>query len=1408
METPDELQIVDHHIEFPEIQESEQLSQDLLQSPSFSKSPQTQNEALTIIANDGQEIQQQDDAESQPVPDFAALDGFMIDFLEPDPRPTFVIKLSGKTFLPEAAETDATDKSTITRVPTTSAAASPAAPLGQAISFSTASVSTIDDLDSDFSSASTHPSSLPDLSPQPPVSEPDDESIKANAGVDIDSETKTDVDANPSLPPSAAPEPVLAYCNPAFESLPTYSDVVAVLKHGRSSSGLNDRYSAFWKWILAQSEADNGESVTPKTSSNSSATKSACFHFGMTWSRHVVKRNWIVVSTKVVQSSPPTIETAMPMAMVIPMNRADPFKNIPIPMSPPIQEVIFDFSSKSRTIFPDASATTSIDEADPENEDKTLPIIDDSPEDETFVDAPKEPGSESTLTEVDATTTCIQADEHHDQHGTLINLDTAIDRIYDSELGSDITGHRALVSEGIAHSLNQYRHRDLVQELQAVAGIFPMGMCLSSPQGAIHFVNQEWCRISGMPPTATNIRACVTDRHHIHLDDAFARLQNEDFVTFEFRTKSYGGYYEDSDGSSDYDSENEDKIMECVARGERYVVATAKAERRANGRVFRILTCLTDVTDQKRSSAAAWRRAQEAETLKRMAEHATVGMYHIDSQGRVFGANDIFFELTGQERVDLHSNTIHLWDLAYPDEENGSYQDRLQYVAVSGKSWTSEVRLKTTWMADDGYGGRRPAPRWVLATVLPIFDKDDKVTSFTGCISDISYQKWQIERERQRKEEAIESKRQQENFIDITSHEMRNPLGAIIQCADDIVNTLGKIIEDSDIMSSLSLPPLNESHHSAPDSSIISTPPPISHARTNSPEFTKHSSITGMSPRQVAHTPQARRLQMIEECMEDAETIVACAQHQKRIVDDILTLSKLDAKLLMVTAVTTDPVDMVNKALKMFEAEARRVDITLDFVIDESFNACDLSHLDFDPSRVTQVLINLLSNALKFTQGRPKRNITVRLKASSSRPEVPFSKVKFIERLSSWSPIPKVVAASTSPPAKPSETVTHAENVPLVYLLFEVEDTGKGMTEEETRSLFSRFYQANSRIHVQYGGSGLGLFISRRLTELQNGAIGVKSKTGEGSTFAFYIETKVPPLPPVDQAKPNDFEKKPPHVDRPSRKLHHEPQSIRKKSSVFAKLRARARGVKPNPAVAGLHYVLGSSNVLVVEDNSINARVTKKGLLDHGFNVDVVTNGIDAVKKLTAQCPTKAASTTLASILNNEPTASSTLQLRPPVFNSFRSRRSSASTSAGATGPGHSNSATSLTSLAATAVTAASSTSPAAGTIGMVLMDIEMPIQNGLETTQQIRQLEAEGKIVCATGGRLPIIAISGHARDEQLQKAREAGCDGVMVKPFRIPDLLETMKSVFKTMAEAAVATEDGGEIPLAIKTERQHSV
>jgi signal transduction histidine kinase len=119
---------------------------------------------------------------------------------------------------------------------------------------------------------------------------------------------------------------------------------------------------------------------------------------------------------------------------------------------------------------------------------------------------------------------------------------------------------------------------------------------------------------------------------------------------------------------------------------------------------------------------------------------------------------------------------------------------------------------------------------WIIADCIPEFDAQGKFTGITGSTTDISKIKWVDRLQARKLQEAEETRRTQNNFIDITSHEMRNPLSAILQCADGIATSLSEIMEGLEIT-----PKVSDS---------------------------------------------------LKESISSAETIQLCAQHQKSIVDE------------------------------------------------------------------------------------------------------------------------------------------------------------------------------------------------------------------------------------------------------------------------------------------------------------------------------------------------------------------------------------------------------------------------------------------------------------------------------------------------------------------------------------------
>lgn len=611
--------------------------------------------------------------------------------------------------------------------------------------------------------------------------------------------------------------------------------------------------------------------------------------------------------------------------------------------------------------------------------------------------------------------------------------------------------------------------------------------------------------------------------------------------------------------------------------------------------------------------AARTAEAIESETkFTRMAEFAPVGMFIANSSGTITFANDTWYDIS---RVPRNASMADTWMDAVKPEDMDLVKQSWTDLVENTKSVSIEFRFKAKWKDNSGNSG----DTWVLFSGYPEKYDDGRLKSIFGSMTDISQQKWAEGLQTRKMEEAVELKRQQENFIDITSHEMRNPLSAILQCSDEIAESMTRFRQSGERI--------------IPD-------------------------------------------ELLASCLDAAQTINLCSQHQKRIVDDILTLSKLDSQLLLVTPVDAQPLTVVQRALKMHEGELQAADIQMKFVVDQSFRDSGLDWVRFDPSRVLQVLINLTTNAIKFTGTENKRTITVTIAASTGRPsDKPDAPVRYFTTR-----------------RKNRDTLSDQEwgQGEKVYIHFAVRDTGRGLSPEEKKLLFIRFSQASPRTHVQYGGSGLGLFISRELTELQGGEIGVESEAGKGSIFAFYVAAR-------KSAPPSDTSDGSLGVRR------HNPPSARFKSEPSAPPNLdskvqRVEGAQPQQDANGTKPA--RKKVLIVEDNLVNQKVLQKQLKNNDTEVHLANHGGEALEKLMQ-------STYWRDSKGPEPKLE----------------------------------------------------------LGVVLMDQEMPVMDGLTCTRKIREFEAEGKLT----GHVPIIAVTANARAEQVQTALDAG----MVS--RLPSLSPT---------------------------------
>ncbi len=176
------------------------------------------------------------------------------------------------------------------------------------------------------------------------------------------------------------------------------------------------------------------------------------------------------------------------------------------------------------------------------------------------------------------------------------------------------------------------------------------------------------------------------------------------------------------------------------------------------------------------------------------------------------------------------------------------------------------------------------------------------------------------------------------------------------------------------------------------------------------------------------------------------------------IINDILDFSKIEAGKLDIEYITFDINTALDNISNIISVKAQEKGLELVFDIDKSVPA----QIKGDPLRLGQVIINLLNNAVKFTD----------------KGEI-------------------VLSIRTLAPADDQ-----------MFLEFQVSDTGIGLTQEQIGKLFRSFSQADSSTSRKYGGSGLGLTISKQLVELMGGTIQVESIYGEGSNFIFTIKTE------------------------------------------------------------------------------------------------------------------------------------------------------------------------------------------------------------------------------------------------------------------------------------------------------------
>lgn len=360
---------------------------------------------------------------------------------------------------------------------------------------------------------------------------------------------------------------------------------------------------------------------------------------------------------------------------------------------------------------------------------------------------------------------------------------------------------------------------------------------------------------------------------------------------------------------------------------------------------------------------------------------------------------------------------------------------------------------------------------------------------------------------------------------------------------------------------------------------------------------TPMNAIVGMTRLLLGKDPRPDQLRYLEAIRQSADNLLV-------IINDILDLSKIEAGKVVLEQTDFAIRDIVQGTRDMLLLKAEEKKLDLRIYVDPTIPR----HLVGDPTRISQILINLLGNAVKFTE---KGYIELRTTLQKQEPDI-------------------------------------------FWLRFDVTDTGIGIAPDHAEKIFDSFTQAGADVTRRYGGTGLGLTISRQLANLMDGTITVQSELGKGTVFTVVLP--------------------------------------------FRKSNVKPRARQNNIIAQATMQQLSSARILLVEDNEFNRMVAEETLKDllPGASIGIAVNGAEAVSMVEQD------------------------------------------------------------------------------DYDLVLMDIQMPVMDGVTATRKIRELPKPKSDTY-------IIAMTANVLQEDVQQYFKAGMNAYVSKPFRTDELLLKMAHVLE---------------------------
>ncbi len=458
------------------------------------------------------------------------------------------------------------------------------------------------------------------------------------------------------------------------------------------------------------------------------------------------------------------------------------------------------------------------------------------------------------------------------------------------------------------------------------------------------------------------------------------------------------------------------------------------------------------------------------------------------------------------------------------------------------------------------------------------------------------------------------------------------------------------------------------------------------------------------------------------------------------IINDILDFSKIESGKLDLVREPFEVEACLRSVIDIFKIRARSKNIHL------SYDLQCPARLLGDGARLRQILINLVGNALKFTEAG---SVTIRV---TGQPLVSYG--------------------------------------PDIFLLsFAVQDTGIGIRPEKQRELFEEFSQGDASITRRFGGTGLGLAICKRLTELMGGTIGVESQPGQGSTFTFTARLDaLPALPPRSQ-----------------RNLETQPHLRVLTMPLQSNVQAQAR-LPLNPSLTTIGRA--PDNHVVLQGGMVSRYHAQILRQPDGFWITDIGSANGTYVNDLLLLPHQAAQIQDGTVLRFDAFA---LQFNETLINAAPKSLRILLVEDGKL---NQQVALRLLQKLGHQVEAVNNGQEAIDSLGqraydVVLMDLEMPVLDGLSATERIRNDWAG--ITATLPDRLDspnseppiapwIIALTAYATLEDQQRCRAKGMNGYLTKPIRVPELDRTMQhcAILTTRAQKDLvySSRSGGAI------------